>query len=78
MKIGLQNAVRTIHIAKRTDMQDFIAAASIGACSGAISNERAPIACQIKDLLACPHRIIGTEQCMKYILWIGDDFGRNL
>jgi len=59
-------------------MQNLIAAALIRSCAGAISNEGSSVLRYIKDLLSCMDRIIGTKKRMKQLLWIRDNFRRNL
>ena len=78
MKIGLQDAIGTIHIAKGTEVQNFITAALIGTRTRALSDERPSVLRYVKGLFPGMNRIIGTKKRMKHFLWIRDNLRRNL
>jgi hypothetical protein len=58
MKIGLQNAIRTIHGAKGADMQNLIPTTRINARAGTGSDKRAFIAGKKKNCFGFLHGII--------------------
>ncbi len=54
MKIGLQDAVRTVHSTKRTAMQNGVITAGVVAGTGALANQRTLIGGDVKHFLAIP------------------------
>jgi hypothetical protein len=57
MKIRLEDAVRTVHTAKRRCVQDLITAAGVMPGSRAFLYECAFVFCQVENFFAAPDRV---------------------
>jgi len=77
VKIGLQDAVRTIHHAEGSQVEYLVAATGVGPCAGAIFDEGPIVSGQQKHAFTPADRIgIGGDQ-IEYILDIINDFDRS-
>ena len=57
VKIGLQDTIGAVHLAERSDMQDFVTAAGISARAGTVFKEGSFVTGQKQAFFALPHRI---------------------
>ena len=69
MKVGLQDAIAAIHGAKGADVENFIAAAGIGAGTGAAFNEHPVVSGKKEDLFALLYGVFrGIGNSIEYSL----------
>ena len=77
MKIGLQDAVGTIHGAEGAHMKDHIIAAGIMAGAGALPDERTPVPIQEQHLFSLLNRIIMGHDRIINLAGVVHDNGRG-